>query len=163
MYGTALEEYFSRCLGLNLLTVGILVIILTGAVPLASSVQGRKLILITFSLILSDAFAGTTAGITSATDDSDAPYKRAVLTIATAYHTASAIFSYVSHNSTGRWALMMGSLCSGLLASVGLWCLLFASTSGKISKTTGADKRTSAFPFQNAASASEQKKARKNM
>ncbi|RQM05752.1 hypothetical protein DH86_00004105 [Scytalidium sp. 3C] len=107
--------------------------------------------------------SGTTAGVTSASEDANAPYKEAVLTIATIYHAASSVFCYVSHNTTGRWALMMGSLCSGLLAAAGVWCLLFASSSGKISKTTGADKRTSAFPFQNISSASQQKKAQKNL
>lgn len=37
----------------------------------------------------------------------------------------------------------------GGLASVGLWCLLFASSDGRISRRTGADKRTSGFPFKN--------------
>lgn len=38
------------------------------------------------------------------------------------------------------------------LASLGLWCLLFASEGGRISKKSGADKRTSGFPFKNAES-----------
>lgn len=42
---------------------------------------------------------------------------------------------------------------------MGLWCLLFGgSNSGHISRRTGADKRTSGFPFANAAA--EKKKAR---
>ena len=45
------------------------------------------------------------------------------------------------------------------MAVIGLWCLMFASSSGRISRKTGADKRTSAFPFGNKESASERKKA----
>ncbi|KAH8808338.1 hypothetical protein F5884DRAFT_857876 [Xylogone sp. PMI_703] len=143
---SALEEYLSRGLGLNLLVVGILVIVLTGVIPLTSSVS-----------------AGAPAGVESTSQDPRTPYASAVMTIATIYHAASAILCYVSHHSTGRWGLMMGTLGSGSLAAFGLWCLLFAGSSGRISKKTGADKRTSGFPFQNSASASAQKKAQKRM
>jgi hypothetical protein len=52
----------------------------------------------------------------------------------------------------------MGALGSAAMASVGLWCILFASSSGRISRKTGADKRTSGFPFGNKESASWKKK-----
>ena len=35
------------------------------------------------------------------------------------------------------------------MAAMGLWCLMFAEGS-RISKRTGADKRTSGWPFKNA-------------
>ena len=35
----ALEVYFSRCLGFTLLTLGILTVLLTGSVPLSSSLR----------------------------------------------------------------------------------------------------------------------------
>jgi hypothetical protein len=38
---------------------------------------------------------------------------------------------------------------SSVLAAMGLWCLLFATQDGHISRRTGADKRTSGFPFKN--------------
>jgi len=44
----------------------------------------------------------------------------------------------------------LGTLGSGFLAMVALWCILFASSNGRISRKTGADKRTSGFPFKNA-------------
>jgi len=44
---------------------------------------------------------------------------------------------------------MWGVVGSSVLASMGLWCILFASSEGRISKKTGADKRTSGFPFKN--------------
>ena len=40
---TALEEYFSRSLGLAVLTLGMLTILLTGSVPLTSSLSDCKL------------------------------------------------------------------------------------------------------------------------
>jgi len=39
---------------------------------------------------------------------------------------------------------------SSALAAFGLWCLMFAGDKGQRSKRTGADKRTSGFPFRNA-------------
>jgi hypothetical protein len=38
---------------------------------------------------------------------------------------------------------------SAVLATVGLWIVLFGSSDGRISRKTGADKRTSGFPFKN--------------
>jgi len=38
---------------------------------------------------------------------------------------------------------------SGSLAAMGLWCVMFGSDPGHISKRTGADKRTSGWPFGN--------------
>lgn len=36
---------------------------------------------------------------------------------------------------------------------MGLWCLLFGDDKGHISKRTGADKRTSGWPFGNSVAA----------
>ena len=47
------------------------------------------------------------------------------------------------------YGFMCGVVGSSVLASIGLWCILFASSDGRISKKTGADKRTSGFPFKN--------------
>lgn len=43
----------------------------------------------------------------------------------------------------------LGTLGSGFLAAVAAWCILFASSDGRISRKTGADKRTSGYPFKN--------------
>ena len=43
----------------------------------------------------------------------------------------------------------LGTLGSGFLAAVAFWCILFASSDGRISRKTGADKRTSGYPFKN--------------
>jgi len=51
--------------------------------------------------------------------------------------------------STGVYSFLWGVVGSSVLASVGLWCILFAGSEGRISMKTGADKRTSGFPFKN--------------
>lgn len=56
---------------------------------------------------------------------------------------------------------------SGLVLSGGLFCFgvfvcLFGDDKGRISKTTGADKRTSNFPFTNTESATAKKKEEKS-
>lgn len=53
---------------------------------------------------------------------------------------------YLSYGQTG---FALGIAGYGGIAAVGLWCLLFAREGGRISKRTGADKRTSGFPFKN--------------
>ena len=52
-------------------------------------------------------------------------------------------------NETGVTVFSLGMLGSSALAAVGLWCVLFASSDGRISRKTGADKRTSGWPFKN--------------
>jgi len=129
---SVIEEYFSRSLGMALITLGILTVLLTGSVPLTSS--------------FSDT---TTAGVTTDLSDPKAPYAVPTLTVTTLYHSAAAFLTYARWNTTGSTSFALGSLFSGSMAAMGLWCILFASSSGRISRKTGADKRTSGFPFGN--------------
>jgi len=76
------------------------------------------------------------------------------------FHGTTAVFTYARYNTTGSTSFALASIGSAVLFSVGLWCLLFASSSGRISRKTGADKRTSGFPFGNKESASAKKKGR---
>ncbi|KAF2657491.1 hypothetical protein K491DRAFT_322535 [Lophiostoma macrostomum CBS 122681] len=127
---TTLEVYFSRSLGFSLLTIGILNVLLTGSVPLSSRL--------------------TEAGGTS-TDASDpkAPYALPTLTITAFYHAALAFYGYAMWTETGVFSFGLGTIGSGFFCAVALWCILFASSDGRISRKTGADKRTSGFPFKN--------------
>lgn len=50
---------------------------------------------------------------------------------------------------TGQTGFALGVAGYTFLGAMGLWCILFASTSGRISRKTGADQRTSGFPFKN--------------
>jgi hypothetical protein len=135
----ALEDYFSRSLGIALLTIGILLILLTGSVPLTSSISA----------------------VSTEDKDPTAPYAVPALTISFFYHSANTVFCYTRYTTNSQASYALGAVGSGLLACVGLWLILFSSTSGRISRKTGADKRTSAFPFGNKESASEKKRALK--
>ncbi|KAL2067123.1 hypothetical protein VTL71DRAFT_1547 [Oculimacula yallundae] len=138
---TPLEEYFSRSLGLTLLALGTMIILLTGSVPLTSS--------------LADT---TNAAVTTEASDPKAPYAVPVLSISLAYHSAMAFYCYARYAATSQFSFVLGAIGSGGLAAIGLWCILFASTSGRISRKTGADKRTSGFPFASKESASAKKR-----
>jgi hypothetical protein len=74
------------------------------------------------------------------------------------FHAVYAFYAYAMWTKTGVISFSLGTLGSGFLAVVALWCVLFASSNGRISRKTGADKRTSGFPFKNRES--EKKKGR---
>jgi hypothetical protein len=74
------------------------------------------------------------------------------------YHAAMAFYCYGSWNTSGVTTFVLGAIGSGVLSAVGLWCVMFGSANGRISKKTGADKRTSGFPFAN--KEAEKKKAK---
>merc|ERR1712113_1249123 len=114
---TDLEAYLSRSLALALLAFALLVILLTGAVPLTGSIE--------------ENVKGTNGdGL------SKDPYAYPTLLVTTGYHALAAFYLYTQ--VTG-----------------------FGSEKGRISKTTGADKRTSNFPFGNTESAKSKKKESK--
>ncbi|KAI9781555.1 MAG: hypothetical protein M1816_002270 [Peltula sp. TS41687] len=141
-----LEEYFSRCLGMSLITLGLLAVLLTGSVPLTSS------------------FSDTgSAAATTDPEDPKAPYALPTLTITTAYHTAIAFYCYARWSTIGSMAFAAGTIGSATLGSVGLWCILFASSSGRISRKTGADKRTSGWPFGNTVSDEKRKRGKASL
>lgn len=71
-----------------------------------------------------------------------------MILISSCYHFSTAFYSYHRYNTTGTAGYVFGAVGSAFLAAFGLWCLMFGS-GGHISKRTGADKRTSGFPFTN--------------
>jgi len=113
---------------LTLLTLACLIIVLTGSVPLTSSLL---------------------EGITTSPQDPKETYAQPTITITFFYHALYGFYSYAMWTSTGVYGFMWGVVGSSVLATVGLWCILFASSKGRISKKTGVDKRTSGFPFKN--------------
>lgn len=134
---STLEVYFSRTLGFTLITLGILTVLLTGSVPLSSRLS---------------------EGATTSAADPKAPYALPTLTITAIFHAAYAFYGYTMWTRTGVISFGLGTLGSGFLAAVAMWCILFASSDGRISRKTGADKRTSGYPFKNAES--EKRKGR---
>ena len=86
------------------------------------------------------------------TEDSDpkAPYAVPILRITTIFHGISLIYCYVRYVNYGQVGFMLGAIGYGIMAAMGMWSIIFGTTGGHISKRTGADKRTSGFPFKNA-------------
>jgi len=143
---TPLEIYFSRTLGLALITVGILNVLLTGSVPLSSRLTEHD-----------------DAGVSTSASDPKAPYALPTLAITSTFHAASAFYAYMLWTEAGIFAFAFEVLGGGFFSLIALWCILFASSNGRISRKTGADKRTSGFPFKNTEAHSEKKKARKGL
>ena len=116
--------------------------LLTGSVPLSSRL--------------------TEAGGTS-TDASDpkAPYALPTLTITAFFHAALAFYTYAMWTQTGVFSFGLGTIGGGVFFAIAMWCILFASSDGRISRKTGADKRTSGFPFKN--TEADKKKGRKGL
>lgn len=143
-----LEIYFSRSLGFTLLTIGVLGVLLTGSVPLSSRLTEGAF----HSRHNCHPLANSTKAGGASTDASDpkAPYALPTLTITALFHTTIAFYTYAMWTETGIMSFGLGTAGSTVLASVALWCILFASSNGRISRKTGADKRTSGFPFKNA-------------
>lgn len=71
------------------------------------------------------------------------------LTLTSTLHAACAFYNYTWFAIGGQPAFGAGVFGSAALAFVGLWCILFASSHGRINRDTGADKRMTGFPFNN--------------
>ncbi|THC87799.1 hypothetical protein EYZ11_012757 [Aspergillus tanneri] len=102
---------------------------LTGSIPLTSSVVVEP--------------------VTAEDSDPKAPYAVPTLMVTTVSHSVSAFYAYSRWLASDQIAFGIGMVGYSVLAAVGLWCILFASSNGKISRKTGADKRTAGFPFRN--------------
>jgi len=126
---TSLEQYLARSLGFAFLALSILCLLLTGMFPLS----------------LSDTDSSTSPTTTAAE-----AYAVPTIILTMLYHSTTAFYTYARFNRTGQSAYILATICSGTLAAIGLWTILFGSSSGRISRRTGADKRTSGWPFKNA-------------
>jgi len=123
---TQLESYLCRSLAFTLVAFGVLVVVLTGSVPLTSSLRAKT-----------DAEHPT------------APYTMPTLVISLVFHAGVAFLQYGQAMKGNGAPYYFACFVNAFLASIGLWCLLFATDGGHISRRTGADKRTSGFPFKN--------------
>lgn len=140
---TDVEAYLSRSLAMLLLAFAGLHLLQTGAIPLTNSI----------------------AESVTATSDKEGlsrnPYAHPTAVITTVYHAISAFYIYTQLAQRSSFAFAIGLICSSALFCVGMWVLLFGSDKRKISKTTGADKRTGNYPFDNKESARHMKKEEK--
>jgi hypothetical protein len=77
------------------------------------------------------------------------PYAVPTLVVTSIFHSACAFYAWTWYVYGGHGLFAVGVAGYGTIAAVGLWCMLFASSHGKISRRTGADKRTAGYPFKN--------------
>jgi hypothetical protein len=125
---TDLETYFCRSLAFALLLVMTIMLFFTGSIPLSSSV--------TEPISLEDL-------------DPKAPYAVPIVRVTALFHALFLIYCYIRYVNSGQLGFALGAAGYGLLAAMGMWCILFATSGGNISRVTGTDKRTSGFPFRN--------------
>ena len=102
----------------------------TGTIPLSSS--------ITEPVSLED-------------NDPKAPYAVPIVRVMTLWHSISLIYCYMCYMNSGQVGYVLGALGYGSMAALGMWIVMFGTSGGRISKRTGADKRTAGFPFKNEA------------
>ncbi|KAJ9497981.1 hypothetical protein LTR99_002987 [Exophiala xenobiotica] len=136
---TDIEIYFGRSLGLALVLVALIVMFFTGSIPLSSSISEP--------VSLED-------------NDPKAPYAVPILRITTFFHALSTIYCYMRWVNYRQTGYLLGAIGYGAMASFGLWCMIFGTSAGRMSKRTGADKRMTGFPFKNV-SAYDKKRDRK--
>lgn len=123
-----LEAYFARFTGLALVLIATMMMLLTGSIPLTSAASEP---------------------VSTRDSDPKAPYAVPVLRLTLIFHVLAATYCYTTYVSSSQTGFMFGVVGYGALAVIGLWCVMFATSGGKISRRTGADKRTSGFPFKN--------------
>jgi hypothetical protein len=82
--------------------------------------------------------------------DQTTPYTTPTLLVAGLYHTSISFYTYARYaqRSSSQFSYLLAATVSGILAALGLWSAMFGNGS-HISKRTGADKRTSGWPFKN--------------
>lgn len=126
---TDMEVYFGRSLGFSLAVLALIVLFFTGTIPLSSSIAEP--------VSLDD-------------NDPKAPYAVPIVRVLTLWQSICLVYCYVWYTtSIVQIGFLIGALGYGILAAMGLWIVLFGTTAGRLSKRTGADKRTAGFPFKN--------------
>lgn len=139
-HSTDLEIYFSRFSALAILCLAAMLLLLTGSIPLSAA-----------------------SGSVSIEDpDPEAPYAVPAIRITMFFHGAAAVYCYMRFVNSGQFGFTLGTTGYAVMNLLGVWCIMFATSNGRISKSTGADKRTSGFPFKNA-EADKRKAGRKRL
>ena len=110
------------------MTIATTILFFTGTIPLSSSLAEP---------------------VSADESDPKSPYAVPIVRLTAIFHSIFAIYHYVRYTGSGQIGFVLGLTGSGIMASIGLWCILFATSAGRISKRTGQDKRTSNFPFKN--------------
>ena len=126
-------------MGFALLMIAMVVVLFTGTIPFTSSIKEP--------ISLED-------------NEPKAPYAGPIVLLTTLYYTLSFIYCYIRYVNYQQTGFVMGAIGYGIMAGFGLWAVIFGDTKARLSKRTGADKRTSGWPFKNT-QAYDKKKDRK--
>lgn len=149
----ALETYFGRSLGLALLALGLMVVVLSGALPLGTTSDGKH------ALLSPNCTLKVAKIATEAPDGAPSPYAAAAILISTLHHVSSAFYCYGRYAWTDETGFLLGCAGSTIFATFGIYCVLFAGDKAMTSRYHKFDQSTSGFPFSNSQSYRAKKKA----
>ena len=141
---TDLETYLSRNLAFALLALAALLLLLSKILPVAVVVPAND--------------PPDSEGVAASLKN---PYAYPCLIVMTTYHGIVGFYLYAQLTYGANFALSCGLVGSGGLFCLGVWNVLFAGEKGRMSRRTGADKRTGNWPFRNSGSAGFAKKESK--
>jgi hypothetical protein len=163
---TDLESYLCRTLGLTLLALAASNLIFTGVIPIGPQAQQSSSS--PTSTPSSSSTRSSKDRLSSGSDSGSPPRRpgtaatnelgKATATVAVAFQAVTAFYLYTQLMGGWSFAFTAGLVGNAALFCFGTWTLLFGSEVGRVSKTTGADKRTSGFPFGNSEAAREKKR-----
>lgn len=158
---TDLESYLCRTLGLTFLALAASNLIFTGVIPIGPQAPAA-------SSTSSSSRSSKERNSSSGEDSGSPPRKtgqatsnelgKATATVAVAFQAVTAFYLYTQLMGGWNFAFTTGMVGNAALFCFGTWTLLFGQDAGRVSKTTGADKRTSGFPFGNSEAAREKKR-----
>jgi len=163
---TDFEAYLCRTLALTLLALAASNLVFTGVIPIGPQAPASS------SSSPSTSSTSKTKERSSSGEEtsSSSPPRRpgvaaknevgkATASIAVAFQAITTFYLYTQVMGAGwSFAFTAGLIGNGALFCFGTWTLLFGADAARVSKTTGADKRTSGFPFGNSESAREKKR-----
>lgn len=165
---TDLESYLCRTLGLTLLALAASNLIFTGVIPIGPQAQSSSSSSTSSSSPTSSSTRSSKDRLSSGSDSGSPPRRpgtaatnelgKATATVAVAFQAVTAFYLYTQLMGGWSFAFTAGLVGNAALFCFGTWTLLFGSEVGRVSKTTGADKRTSGFPFGNSEAAREKKR-----
>ena len=147
---TELETFTIRTTGITFLLISFLLLLLTGEIhnfySSSSPADGNT--------------SNTAPEMAQSVDMEKSPFAAPAVYATMLFHAvyAAVMYGYSwSRFLSGGW-LTTGAVMHFMLAGGGLLLVMFGQGPGRVSKRTGADKRTSGFPFKN--SEASKRKAR---
>lgn len=75
------------------------------------------------------------------------------------HHASAGFYCYTRYSWTGQTGFLLGCLGSSVLATLAMYCVMFAGDGAMTSRYHKFDQSTSGFPFKNSQSYRAKKKA----